>query len=258
MVDLHAHVLAGVDDGPATAGEALAVARAAAAAGTRVLVATPHVNARYDPSPGEVAERVEALRAVLAAEEVALDLATGAEIAHQRLDDLDDDRLRAHSLGGAGMLLLECEPPASRDVEADVADLLSRGHGVLLAHTERCRIFRQEPAAVARLVAAGAHVSVTAASFTGAFGEPARRFAAALLQAGLVHAIASDAHDARVRVPDAAAGARAISRRMRGAAAWHRWLTDAAPAAMLAGAPLPPPPGPPPQPRSFLGRLMPR
>jgi protein-tyrosine phosphatase len=258
MVDLHAHVLAGIDDGPATEREALAVARAAAAAGTRVLVATPHVNARFDPSPGEVAERANALAALLAAENVALEIATGAEIAHQRLDDLDDDRLRRHSLGGGGVVLLECDPPASRDIESDVASLRARGFGVLLAHAERCRIFRQDPGAIGRLVEGGAHVSVTAASFEGAFGEPARRFAFALLETGLVHDIASDAHDVRARPPDLRAGVRAIRRRLRGTEPWIRRLTDDGPAALLAGTPLPPPPMAPPERRSPLGQFLAR
>ena len=256
MVDLHAHVLAGIDDGPATESEALAVARAAAAAGTRVLVATPHVNARFDPSPVEVAARVDALTALLAAEGVALEIPTGAEIAHQRLDDLDDDRLRHHSLGGGGVVLLECDPPAARDIELDVASLRSRGFGVLLAHTERCRIFRQDPGMIGRLVAAGARVSVTAASFDGAFGEPARRFAFALLEAGLVHDIASDAHDLRARPPDLRVGARAIRRRLRGTEPWLRHLTQDGPAAMLTGTPVPPPPVARPRRRSVLGQLL--
>ena len=258
MVDLHAHILPGIDDGPRSLDDALAFARAAVAAGTRVLAATPHVNDRFDPAPGEVVAAVGELEEALAGAGIPLALATGAEVAHARLGDLDADRLAAHSLGGRGVILLECEPPAARDVEEDVTALLNRGHGVLLAHAERCRVFRDDPGLVARLAEAGAFVSVTAASFAGAFGASAERLAFVLLEAGLVDDIASDAHDANHRRPDLCAGHRAIGRRLHGAGEWARWLVDESPAALLAGEQPPAAPGPPPTPRRGLGRFLPR
>ena len=258
MVDLHAHILPGLDDGPRDLDDALALARAAVAAGTRVLAATPHVNGRFDPAPAEIAAAVAELEEALEAEGIPLALKPGAEIAHARLGDLDAETLAAHSLGRRGVILLECEPPAERSVEEDVAALLDRGHGVLLAHAERCRVFRNDPGMVARLAEAGAFVSVTAGSFAGAFGASAERFAFVLLEAGLVDDIASDAHDARHRPPDLLAGHRAIGRRLHGARDWGRWLVDESPAALLAGEQPPPAPGPPPAPRRGLARWLPR
>ena len=244
MVDLHAHILPGIDDGPRTSAEALAMARAAAAAGTRVLAATPHVNARFDPAPARIEQGLEELRELLAAERVPLELAAGAEVAQARLADLDDDALRARALGGGRHVLLECEP-RGRDVEADVVELIARGHGVLLAHAERCRVFRADPSLIERLVDAGALVSVTAGSLTGAFGRGPEGLALALLERGLVHDVSSDAHDPLHRSPDRRAAARVVER-MRGGAEWWRWLVSAAPAAVLAGDPLPPAPAAPP------------
>jgi len=255
VVDLHAHILPGIDDGPATSAEAVAIARAAVAGGTRVLAATPHVNTRFDPSPERIEQELAALRDVLAAEGVQLELVGGAEVAQARLPDLDDGALRALALGEGRHVLLECEPPG-RDVEADVGDLLARGHGVLLAHAERCRVFRADPTLVARLVDAGALVSVTAASLTGAFGRGPKGLALALLERGLVHDVASDAHDPVHRSPDQRAAGRVIAR-MRGGDAWWRRVSSDVPAALLAGEVPPPPPGEPPaQRRSPLGRLL--
>jgi protein-tyrosine phosphatase len=256
VVDLHAHILPGIDDGPSTSAQAVAIARAAVAAGTRVLAATPHVNARFDPAPAEIAQGVEELRALLAAEDVPLQLVGGAEIAQARVAELDDEALCALALGSGRHVLLECQPPAARDVEADVHDLLERGHGVLLAHAERCEVFRSDPPLVARLVEAGALVSITAASFTGAFGGGAERLALALLANGLVHDIASDAHDPEHRSPDQRPARRRVER-MRGGDEWWRWLTDAVPAALIAADPLPPAPAEPPATRRRrLRRLL--
>ena len=255
MIDLHAHILPGIDDGPATSAEALAIARAAVAAGTSVLAATPHVNTRFNPSPARIDESLAELRELLAEERIPLALESGAEVAQSRLADIDDAALRALALGAGRHVLLECEPPG-RDVEADVADLLVRGHGVLLAHAERCRIFRADPTLVARLVDAGARVSVTAASLTGAFGRGPQALALALLERGLVHDVSSDAHDVEMRSPDRRGAARVV-RRMRRGVAWWRWLSSEAPAAVLEGEELPPAPDRPPVGRrSPLGRLL--
>jgi protein-tyrosine phosphatase len=244
VVDLHAHILPGIDDGPRTSAEALAIARAAVAAGTRVLAATPHVNARWDPSPARIREGVAELRELLAAEQVPLELAGGAEVAQARLADLDDDALRALALGAGRHVLLECEPPG-RDVEVDVRELLARGHGVLLAHAERCRVFRSDPSLIARLVDAGALVSVTAGSLTGAFGRGPETLALGLLERGLVHDVASDAHDPLHRSPDQRPAGQVVQR-LRGGEAWWSRLSEAVPAALLAGAALPPAPAEPP------------
>ena len=256
MVDLHAHILPGIDDGPATSAAALAIARAAAAAGTRVLTATPHVNARFDPSPDRIEQGVAELRELLAAEGVELELAAGAEVAHARLAELDDDTLAALALGRGRHVLLECEPPADRDLEADVRDLIARGHGVLLAHAERCRMFHADPALVARLADAGALVSVTAGAFGGAFGRGPERLALALLERGLVHDVASDAHDPVHRSPDLRAAGRLV-RRLRGGSDWWRWVSETLPGAVVAGGPLPEPPAEPPAPRRGALRWLP-
>lgn len=243
MIDLHAHVLPGIDDGPADMEAALALVRAAAADGTRKIVATPHVSERYPNDAAMIAAKVAELRAALARAGIAVEIVAGAEIALARLGDLGDDDLRALSLGGGPALLVE--PPlsdAAADFDGPIYDLLRRGHGVVLAHPERCPAFQREPARLTRLVAAGARTSLTASALVGRFGSPVERFARRLLRDGLVHDVASDGHDLAGRRLELATPLREAAPELPGLAELTPWLTDAVPAALLAGTP----PGPPP------------
>ena len=108
MIDLHCHVLAGVDDGPATLAESVAMARAAAAQGTRTIVATPHVNARFPNRAAQIAAGVAQLNASLREAGVELEVLPGAEIAMTVLDQLDGGELESLGLGGGRWLLIEC------------------------------------------------------------------------------------------------------------------------------------------------------
>jgi protein-tyrosine phosphatase len=108
---------------------------------------------------------------------------------------------------------------------------------VLIAHPERSPLLQDDPQALRALARAGAATQVTAASFAGAFGRAVRGYAEAMLEAGLVHSVASDAHDATRRPPGLAEPLAAA-----GLAELAEQLAQAAPAAILAGDPLPAPP----------------
>jgi protein-tyrosine phosphatase len=114
-----------------------------------------------------------------------------------------------------------------------VADLQQRGFGVLLAHPERSPAFQRDRAQLARLVERGALAQVTTGSLTGDFGEIPRQAAAAMLHHGLVHVLASDAHDAVHRGPDLHAADGVLDE------AQVEWMTTAVPAAIVAGRRLP-------------------
>lgn len=144
-------MLPGLDDGPATEGDAFALAAAAARAGTTVLVATPHRNGRWQPSAGTIAAAVERLQGRLDEARVALDLRTGAEVALEQAAALDDTALGALRLGGGPWLLLECPyGAAGPELERVVGDLIDRGHRILLAHPERSPALRDRPHASKR------------------------------------------------------------------------------------------------------------
>jgi protein-tyrosine phosphatase len=248
MIDLHAHILPGLDDGPQSLEEAIAMARVASAAGTRALATTSHVEHRFALSPADLATARDALAQHLAEAGIELELLAGGEIAPERLADLDDEALRGLTLGGGPYVLLEC-PLSTGDSGLGhmVADLQRRGFGVLLGHPERSPTFLRDPGRLAALTARGTLAQVTTGSLAGAFGQVVQRAATAMLEQGLVHVLASDAHDAVRRAPDLRIPDLLDE-------AQHTWMTGDAPAAIVAGRPLPERP-PLPRPRGLRARL---
>jgi protein-tyrosine phosphatase len=255
VIDLHCHILAGIDDGPDTLEESVALARAAAAAGTLAVVATPHVSWEYPANDAAaIAAGVERLRARLAAEPFPLQVYTGAEIAMTRAAELSDEELVALRLGGSrgSHLLVECPlSPSIAGFEPLVAQLRARGHKILLAHPERCPSFQRDPSAYERLVSRGMLGQVTAGSLVGRFGRTVQDFAHHLVRAGLAQVIASDAHSAVRRRPS-------IRGELEEAGYGEQadWLAHEVPFGVLAGTPIPPAPAMPPARRSGLGRVL--
>jgi protein-tyrosine phosphatase len=238
MIDLHCHVLPGIDDGPETIEDSIALARAAVAAGTRTLVATPHVSWRYPNEPDAIARLVDEVKARLAAEEVELELRPGAEIAMTRLIDIDPAQLPRLGLGGGPWLLIEPPfTPVATGLDTVILDLQQRGHRIVLAHPERCPAFHRDPRMLGSLVRTGVLTSITAGSLVGSFGEPVRRFALELARNGLIHNVASDAHD-RVKRPPGMAD----ELKQAGLSRLAQWLTQEVPAAILSGDEIPPRP----------------
>jgi protein-tyrosine phosphatase len=248
VIDLHCHVLPGIDDGPATLEGSLALARVAAAAGTRILVATPHVSGRYRNDAATIARLVAELGERLAAEAVLtaagapLELRAGAEVALTVVAELEPAQLSRLTLGGGPWLLVE--PPFATpapNLEELLLELQREGRRVgrrvVLAHPERCPAFRRDPPMLARLVRAGMLTSVTASSLTGRFGEEARAFALTMAREDLLHNVASDAHDDVQRRPEIG-----VELERAGLGELTEWLTEDVPGAILAGAEIPPRP----------------
>jgi protein-tyrosine phosphatase len=229
MIDMHCHVLPGIDDGPETIEQSAALARTALATGTSTMVATPHVSHHYRNSPETIADGVKALNARLQAEAIRLEVVPGAEIAVTHLIEIAPAQLERLGLGGGRWLLVE--PPftaSAAGLDAILLDLRSRGHRVLLAHPERCPSFHRDPRLLESIVRAGALTSVTAGALVGRFGEDVRRFALQLADAEMVHNVASDTHDLKRRTPDIAGALEQAS-----LAPLADWLTEAVPSAIL-------------------------
>lgn len=240
MIDLHTHVLPRLDDGPVTIEGSLALARAAVAAGTETMVATPHINDDCAVDPREVAFAVEALNHTLERHEIELEVVPGGEVSIARLGRLARAELDEVRLGDGPYVLVESpHVPLAGALEATIFELQVRGYQVLLAHPERSPVFLREPVRLRRLVEAGALCSITAGSIAGRFGRTVRAFTLTLLREGLVHDVASDAHDDRRRPPGLLAGFADAEAALPGLAGQADWLTRAAPEAILAGEPLP-------------------
>jgi protein-tyrosine phosphatase len=243
MVDLHFHILPGLDDGPPDMPRSLELARAAQADGVQIVAATPHLR---EDHPGvrvqELAARCAELNEAIAAADIALEVVPGAELDVLWVQAASDEELRLASYGQGGTdVLLETPYGAiAPSFEAAIDRLWSLGYRVLLAHPERNRTFQQAPARLIELVRRGLLVQVTAGSLVSRQSRSRSRAAGMeLIETGAAHVIASDAHRAtEFRPPNLslglAAAAAAIDRRRA-----QEMVLDV-PLAILAGAPLPP------------------
>jgi protein-tyrosine phosphatase len=245
VIDIHCHVLPGLDDGPANMPEALAMGQAAVASGTTTIVATPHIDHTWRVRPELIPQRAASLREALGDAGIELQIRTGAEIALSRLADLSASDLAGLRLGGGPYLLLECPLSSTAgDFDSLLLRIRDREESIVLAHPERAPLFQQEPERLTRLVEAGFLCSLTAGSLTGVFGEVVRRFSIELLREGLVHDLSSDAHDHLRRPPGLGGALAGVEDELPGISRQAQWLTELVPAAVLAGQPLPPRPQP--------------
>ncbi|MBA2359208.1 MAG: tyrosine protein phosphatase [Actinobacteria bacterium] len=250
MIDLHSHVLHGLDDGARSLEESVEIARAAVADGIEVLAATPHVREDYPTTPEEMEAAADEVRAELERAGVPLDLRTGGEVALDALDDLGPDALRRFGLGGnPSYLLVECP---YYGWPLDLPDRLFRlrlaGITPVFAHPERNGEVQADPDRLEGLVESGTLVQVTAASLDGRLGRSSREAGLRLVERGLAQLIASDAHHPGVRAIGMSAAVEAVGDEELAA-----WLTSAVPRAILDDGPLPPRPEGKPRRRGWFG-----
>jgi protein-tyrosine phosphatase len=250
VIDLHSHLLHGLDDGARDLGQAVAMARSMVEDGVKVVAATPHVHPRYRTPVGEMERALLELRAALAEAGVALEVLPGGEIALDELDGLSPQERRRFGLGGNPSLLLLEFPlygwPLS--LEATVSGLQREGVRCVLAHPERNPDVQEDPGRLERIVELGAVPQLTAAAVDGRMGKRQAKCAFDLLERGLAFLVASDAHAPGVREAGLSAARGAV-----GDEALGRWLTEDVPAALLAGEPLPQRPAAP-RKRRLFGR----
>ena len=242
MIDLHSHVLPGIDDGAPDLEHALDLARAAADQGTRVLAATPHLRADFPQvRPDELATRCDEIRRAISDAGIELEVVQGGEAGVMWAVNADDDELRAGSYGARGTDLLVETPygPLNDSFEQLLFTLPERGYRLLLAHPENNPTFQRDPARLHNLVERGVLVQVTARSLIRSERRKgARPLAEALVRDGVAHVLASDAHSGRhLRPPALGAGAAAAAELVGAACA--RWMVEDAPRAILAGHALP-------------------
>jgi protein-tyrosine phosphatase len=242
VIDVHTHVLPGLDDGATDQAESVEMARLAAADGVRVMVATPHIREDFHVPIGEIAGRVASLNGELDREGIPLRVVPGGEVAVTRLELLDDADLGKVSLGGDSRHLLVETPYGSVPSSFDEAlfRLALRGFTALIAHPERSATFQRRPERVARMVERGALVQVTASALSGGWDRRAEEYSWRLLEDGLVHVLASDVHHAGGSRASLAEARDLLAERELGELA--EWLTAEAPARLLDGRP----PGEPP------------
>lgn len=206
FVDIHCHLVPEIDDGAADQETAIAMARMAAADGIRTIVATPHQLGNFAGNRGELVRRkVAELDALLAAEDIPLNVLPGADV---RIED----GMMAGLLSGDVLtladrkrhVLLELPHELYFPLEPVLEQLAAAGLDGVLSHPERNLGLLGMPrrlAALAQLVDRGCLMQVTTGSLLGSFGPASQELAEQMLQAGLVHFLATDAHGIRSRRP---------------------------------------------------------
>ncbi len=241
MIDLHSHILPGVDDGPATMKESLEVARRAAEDGVRVIAATPHVRSDYPTDPATMERLVAELRHAVREAGIPLDVRPGGEVAIDWLDRLAVDDLPRFGLGGSPHYLLLEFPYTGWPLSLHewVFRLVTREIVPVIAHPERNAEVQGNPEGLRPLVDAGALVQVTAASLDGRTGRSSQSTGFELIRRGLAHVLASDAHAPSVRDGGLSDAVEALGDRRLA-----RYLTWDVPLAIVTDAPLPARPSP--------------
>lgn len=214
MIDLHSHILPGIDDGAADEAVSLEMARAYVAQGVRAVACTPHIlPGVYHNSPQTIRTAVARLQARLDEEGLPLYLATGADnhVVADFVPGLKAGRLL--TLGDTRYVLVEpphnVAPPRLDDL---VFGILLAGYMPIITHPERLKWIEGAYDLVCRLSARGVWMQVTSGSLTGRFGRRPQYWAERMVGEGQVQILASDAHDAQRRPPDLDKGFRAAER----------------------------------------------
>src|SRR3954453_12903900 len=193
--DIHFHILPGVDDGPSSMDESVALAAAAVADGTRVVVATPHVRTGFLTDVSDLPDRVRELEDRLAHERIGLAVRRGAELGHDMVGRLSQSELDsvAHGPPGGRWLLVETPFVASgEEFTAATDELRDRGFAVVVAHPARARAAADR--ALRQELACGSVFQVNAWSRVGRRGPEAFEKSHEMLRLGRVGIIGSDAH----------------------------------------------------------------
>jgi protein-tyrosine phosphatase len=216
MIDLHCHMLPGIDDGAADLGVSLAMARAAVADGIRVTACTPHIYpGMYENTGAGIRVAIDRFRRALREAGIELDLVIGADV--HLTPDLIENLRSGHTptLNDTRYFLLE--PPhhvAPPRFENAVFGTLAAGYVPVITHPERLSWIESHYEVFARLVHQGAWMQLTSGSLTGRFGRRPRYWAERMLDEGLAHLLATDSHGVDRRPPLLEEGRQAAAKRV--------------------------------------------
>ncbi|MGQ9689653.1 MAG: tyrosine-protein phosphatase [Desulfobaccales bacterium] len=209
MIDLHVHILPGIDDGPRSLKDSLEMARMAAAEGINTMVATPHLFRRKSVNfatlnrPEDIRQAVADFNRRLAASGIELTVLPGSEapLFPEIIAFIDEHRILTLNDGHRYISLEMPDTAIPPAIDTIVFEISSRGLTPVISHPERNPIFYEMPEKLRRLISLGCLAQITAGSLTRAFGWRVARFTKKLLRQGLVHVVATDAHNLTHRPP---------------------------------------------------------
>ncbi|HUB79454.1 MAG TPA: CpsB/CapC family capsule biosynthesis tyrosine phosphatase [Bryobacteraceae bacterium] len=235
MIDTHAHVVWGVDDGSPNIDVSLTMLQLATRNGTTDIVATPHANPKYSFRRELVFDRIQILNQTTASQPR---VHFGCEF-HLSFDNVDHlmENLRQYTINGKQYLLVECPDfHIGQHAESVLRAMIDAGIVPIIAHPERNPVLREKLKRAEEWVEFGCLLQLTAMSITGGFGASARAASLRLLDRGLAHIVASDAHDTVHRSPVLRDARKAVEGQYGGVTA--EILFDENPRAVIEGAPL--------------------
>lgn len=235
MIDIHSHILPGLDDGSDSLEESVAMLRQAAAAGTTDIVASPHANLDYDFDPQVVERKIGELQA--AAGDTPR-IHYGCDF-HLTLENIEDalHLPEKYSINHRGYLLVEFSDFLIPKTTGQIfASMMKVGLRPIVTHPERNQLLQRRLPELEAWVAQGVHLQVTAQSLLGRFGKTARKYAHELVGRGLVHFLASDAHDTNWRTTALDESWQYVEKRFGPEAAFRLFVEN--PRSALAGVPL--------------------
>lgn len=197
MIDIHCHILPGVDDGPRTTEESILMAREAVDQGIETIIATPHHrNNTYENKKEAILRVVDEFNTILQNEQIPLKILPGQEtrIFGEILEDYNKEEIL--TLNNSNYLFIEF-PSSSvpRYAERLLYDIQLEGLNPIIVHPERNKEILDNPNILYDLVKNGALTQVTAASLAGFFGKSIKKFSYQLIEHNLTHFVASDAHN---------------------------------------------------------------
>jgi len=197
MIDIHSHILPGIDDGAKTVEDSLEMAKLAVEEGVHTIIATPHhKNSKYINRKLELLPKVEELNRHLQEANILLTVLPGQETAIN--GDLLEDYQNGEILPLNQTQYLFVELPSShvpRYTKKLLFDLQLKGLIPIIVHPERNQEIHERPEKLYELIEKGALAQLTAGSLCGKFGKKIKSFSEQLIEANLVHFIASDAHN---------------------------------------------------------------
>ncbi|WP_367370640.1 tyrosine-protein phosphatase [Levilactobacillus brevis] len=202
LVDLHCHILPGVDDGAKDLPMALGMARDAVAQGISHILLTPHhMDGEYTNHKVDVLRKTTAFQEALDAAKIPLTVFPGQEVhlTGELLTALDDDDILFMDEGGKYLLLELPHSGIPEYTEDMIFELQARGITPVIAHPERNHGFQKEPDRLYDFVASGCLTQITASSYLGVFGSEVEDFTQRIIDAGLGFVFASDAHNLKGR-----------------------------------------------------------
>lgn len=259
MIDLHCHILPGIDDGADSLETSLEMARIAVADGIVLTACTPHqMPGYYENRAEDIRRAVVALQARLDEAEIPLHLTTGADV--HLVPDMAEGLKQGRLLTLAGGRYFLFEPPhnvAPPRLADSVFETMAAGFHPIITHPERLRWIEDQYDTMTLLAKSGAWMQLTAGSITGRFGKRAQYWSERMLDEGLVHLIATDAHNLRGRTPRIRAAVDLVAERL-GQAAAHDMVVTRPKAVIenLSPSDCPPPVGRPQARGGFLSRLF--